>query len=127
MKGTISTVASAHIELQKQLAQLREICTSISTYRPIVLKPPIIDSMRDALDQGRRHEDLPGLRAFAESVKRDMDVIQKASCFLIRSIRILTVNMKMVCIGTKSNATHCSILWTPNPSNTLLHQLTRHI
>ncbi|ETW77294.1 hypothetical protein HETIRDRAFT_65560 [Heterobasidion irregulare TC 32-1] len=77
MKGTISTVTSAHIELQKQLAQLREICTSISTYQPIVLKPPIIDSTRDALDQGRRHEDLPGLRAFAESVKRDMDVIQK--------------------------------------------------
>ena len=109
MKGTILTGTSAHIELQKQLAQLREIYTSISTYRPIVLKPPIIDSMRDALDQRMRHESLPGLRDFAESVKRDMDVIQKASCFLTRFIGILTVNMSMGCIVTKANATHCSI------------------
>ncbi|THH12600.1 hypothetical protein EW146_g7546 [Bondarzewia mesenterica] len=69
----------AHPDLQKQLAHIQQIYSSALAYEPSIPKPPVIDSSIDNSSEPSPQEQLPGLRAFIESVKRDMDVLQKAS------------------------------------------------
>ncbi|KAA1474378.1 hypothetical protein DENSPDRAFT_781724 [Dentipellis sp. KUC8613] len=70
---------SIHPQLQKQLNDLQNVAESIAVYEPYVPKPPILDASIDAEDEDahNRGDTLPGLRTLSESIKRDIELIQK--------------------------------------------------
>lgn len=88
LTGT-SPLPGVHDDLQKLQSQLSYIFENMSSYEPPVPKPPILDSSLDdlredtAADTARTaNEGLPGLRALKESVKRDLEVLDKVDVYL---------------------------------------------
>jgi hypothetical protein len=75
--------ATCHPELQFLRIQLRNMLSSISTFGPVLPKPPVIDSSFDlggqSTDSVQRREAVRGMRALKDSVKRDLDVLEKVS------------------------------------------------
>lgn len=75
--------SNAHCELHVLLTQLQKIYDSMSNFKPLTAKPPILDSSLDlgneSAEDGQwlQQEHIPGLRAIKDSVKRDLDVLQK--------------------------------------------------
>ncbi|OBZ76717.1 hypothetical protein A0H81_03223 [Grifola frondosa] len=71
-----------HPELQTLRTQLRDIYGAMSSYEPSIAKPPILDSSIDLSgdvneDAHNRQESVQGLRALRDSVRRDLDVLEK--------------------------------------------------
>ncbi|KAI9438196.1 hypothetical protein H4582DRAFT_2111648 [Lactarius indigo] len=63
-------------ETRKQLDELDLVYRSITSYRPAVTNPPILDSSLDApINQDSDH--ISGLRPLQEAVKRDLDVTKQ--------------------------------------------------
>ena len=63
-------------ETRKQLDELELVYQSITSYRPPVSSPPILDSSLDApINHDNDH--MSGLRPLLEAVKRDLDVAKQ--------------------------------------------------
>ncbi|KAI0058363.1 hypothetical protein BV25DRAFT_1810916 [Artomyces pyxidatus] len=66
-----------HGDLHKQFLDMRRVHESILSYEPAVSKPPILDSSIDLSEPHDFQERVTGLRPLLETVKRDMDVMEK--------------------------------------------------
>lgn len=79
--------AGCHPELQFLRKQLQDMLSSIAVFGPALPKPPVIDSSFDlsgrSADDVQRREAVRGLRYLKDSVKRDLDVLEKV--FLVPS------------------------------------------
>ncbi|GLB39845.1 putative protein of unknown function (DUF1308) [Lyophyllum shimeji] len=75
--------AGPHPALQQLRARLQTIYEAISNYQPLTARPPILDSSLDvgteASDDGQwlQQENVQGLKKLKDSVKIDLDVLQK--------------------------------------------------
>lgn len=74
----------AHPELQSLLIRLQKIHESLYNFKPLAARPLILDSSleaggQDATDDGQwlQQENIPGLKKLRESVKLDLDVLEK--------------------------------------------------
>lgn len=84
-------VATTHLELHSLRSQLREIYEAISTFgaTQLAVKPPILESSIDLNDGGvneefHSHQDaVKGLRALRDSIRRDLDVLEKVSAICL--------------------------------------------
>ncbi|KAH8986948.1 hypothetical protein EDB86DRAFT_3065814 [Lactarius hatsudake] len=69
-------ITHSDTEARKQLDELELVYRSITSYRPAVTNPPILDSSLDApINQDNGH--ISGLRPLLEAVKRDLDVTKQ--------------------------------------------------
>lgn len=70
-----------HAELYAMRDKLRGILQSASSFSPSMAKPPIIDSSFDLAgnptEDIQRQDAIKGLRALKDSVKRDLEVLEK--------------------------------------------------
>lgn len=97
----MSTSETHHAELYILQAKLRDILKSVSSFRPSIARPPIIDSSFDISgnpDEDIQHQDaVKGLRSFRDSVKRDLDVLEKVRrCVLMRILRFILTECSLV-------------------------------
>ncbi|KAF7330138.1 hypothetical protein MSAN_02463800 [Mycena sanguinolenta] len=71
----------AHPELHLLHKKLRNIYEALLNFRPLAGVPPILDSSIDAdpNDDGQwlRHENIPGIKKLRESIKFDIDILDK--------------------------------------------------
>ncbi|KAJ7130193.1 hypothetical protein C8R44DRAFT_978347, partial [Mycena epipterygia] len=75
----------SHPDLHVLKSSLRSIHESLSNFRPLAVRPPIIDSSTDAAagldstDDGQwlQQENVPGLKQLRDSVKIDLDVLER--------------------------------------------------
>ncbi|KAF8208271.1 hypothetical protein K438DRAFT_1574569 [Mycena galopus ATCC 62051] len=79
-------MSSVHPELHPLKSILRSIHESLSDFRPLAVRPPILDSSTEAItcpvdstDDGQwlQPENIPGLKQLRDSVKIDLDVLEK--------------------------------------------------
>ena len=74
-----------HPELQTLKARLQQIYDATLTFKPLTVRPPILDSSyengsEDADDnQWLRQENIPGLKKLGESIKIDLGVLEKVT------------------------------------------------
>ncbi|KAJ7686846.1 hypothetical protein B0H17DRAFT_1160548 [Mycena rosella] len=70
-----------HSELHLLLKKLQDIYDALLKFRPLAGTPPILDSSVDAdpNDDGQwlRHENIPGIKKLRESIKFDIDLLEK--------------------------------------------------
>ncbi|KAJ6612783.1 hypothetical protein B0H10DRAFT_1806835 [Mycena sp. CBHHK59/15] len=75
-----------HPQLHAVLSSLRAIHDSLSTFQPLAVRPPILDSSTDAAtytidstDDGQwlQQENIPGLKQLRDSVRVDLDGLEK--------------------------------------------------
>ncbi|KAJ7492019.1 hypothetical protein FB451DRAFT_1122639 [Mycena latifolia] len=80
-------VSPPHPELQILHKRLQTVYDALLNFRPLAGTPPILDSSVDAdpNDDGQwlRHENIPGIKKLRESIKFDIDLLEKA-CLLPR-------------------------------------------
>ena len=73
----------SHADLHVLRDKLIGILKSVSSFAPSVSRPPIIDSSFDLAgnpaENAHRPDAVKGLRALKDSVKRDLDVLEKVS------------------------------------------------
>ena len=86
-------MAAPHPELHRLQKQLRDMLQSMSTFAPALPKPPIIDSSLDltgnSAEDAQHRESVRGMRALKDTVKRDLDVLEKVFLmFFHRSIGV---------------------------------------
>ncbi|KAJ7045102.1 hypothetical protein C8F04DRAFT_1206760 [Mycena alexandri] len=78
--------STAHPELHLLLKKLQTIFDALLNFKPLAGVPPILDSSVDAdpNDDGQwlRHENVPGIKKLRESIKFDIDILEKACPFL---------------------------------------------
>jgi hypothetical protein len=71
-----------HHELHLLHKNLQNIYDALLNFKPLAGVPPILDSSIDAdpNDDGQwlRHENIPGLKKLRESIKFDIDILEKA-------------------------------------------------
>ncbi|KAJ7053881.1 hypothetical protein C8F01DRAFT_504152 [Mycena amicta] len=73
----------AHPELHQLLTKLETIYDALLHFRPLALSPPILDSSasveEDKQEDGQwlKHEGVPGIKKLRESIKYDIDILQK--------------------------------------------------
>ena len=76
-----------HPELHRLRKQLREMLDSMSIFVPATQKPPIIDSSFDlsghAGEDAQRRDAIRGMRSLKDTVKRDLDVLEKVFFLVI--------------------------------------------
>jgi hypothetical protein len=71
------STTSDFVELK---SQLEDILASVHAYQHPVSKPPIIDAcFEDRVDDVQHVDSIPGLRAFKDSVRKDLDVLTKVN------------------------------------------------
>ncbi|KAJ7148024.1 hypothetical protein C8R46DRAFT_540646 [Mycena filopes] len=74
-------VSSAHPELHLLLKKLQTIYDALLNFKPLAGVPPILDSSVDSdpNDDGQwlRHENIPGIKKLRESIKFDIDLLEK--------------------------------------------------
>jgi hypothetical protein len=90
-------MASTHPALQQLRVQLQSIHESISNFQPSTSKPPILDSSLDIGDssedgQWLQQEHIPGLKKLRDSVKIDLDVLEKARFSLYSKCNLSVVD-----------------------------------
>lgn len=67
-----------HPELQNLRKQLQGMLVAMSSFGPLLPKPPIIDSSFDSSpDDVQRRGVVRGLRTLRDSVKQDLEVLEK--------------------------------------------------
>ncbi|KAJ3556738.1 hypothetical protein NP233_g11911 [Leucocoprinus birnbaumii] len=73
--------AEIHPELQQLRLKLQEIYAASAHFRPLSLKPPILDSSIENSTESpeespwTHQEQIPGLRQLRESIRLDLDVL----------------------------------------------------
>jgi len=72
---------SIHSETTSLLREMELVYQSISSYHPVNVKPPILESSEAVADQDRDSQNIYGLRSFLEAVKRDIDVVEQVPSF----------------------------------------------
>ncbi|KAJ6505927.1 hypothetical protein DFH09DRAFT_943585 [Mycena vulgaris] len=74
-----------HPELHLLHKKLQTVYDALLNFRPLAGTPPILDSSVDAdpNDDGQwlRHENIPGIKKLRESIKFDIDLLEKARLF----------------------------------------------
>lgn len=82
--ASVNPHGAPHPELHALRIQLQNIIDDMSRFRPIIAKPPVLDCSFDAMSQRESadvgissHESVPGLRALRDSVRQDLDVMEK--------------------------------------------------
>ncbi|KAJ7678429.1 hypothetical protein B0H14DRAFT_972434 [Mycena olivaceomarginata] len=81
-------MSSAHPELHQIKSTLRAIHESLSDFRPLAVRPPILDSSTEAITgsldsestedvQWLQQESIPGVKQLRDSVKIDLDALEK--------------------------------------------------
>lgn len=72
-----------HADLHALREKLKDILQSVSSFAPSVSRPPIIDSSFDLVgnpaENAPQQDEVKGLRALKDTVKRDLDVLEKVS------------------------------------------------
>lgn len=76
-----------HRDLEALRIKLRDVLASITAFNPPVAHPPIIDASADNSDDGPKHDSIRGLRKLKESVKRDLDILEKVSISFISILK----------------------------------------
>ncbi|KAJ7083409.1 hypothetical protein B0H15DRAFT_425746 [Mycena belliarum] len=70
-----------HAELRSLYKKLQSVYDALLNFRPLADSPPILDSSVDAdpNDDGQwlRHENIPGIKKLRESIKFDIDLLEK--------------------------------------------------
>ncbi|KAJ7084758.1 hypothetical protein C8R43DRAFT_318304 [Mycena crocata] len=73
--------SQSHPELRSLHKKLQNIYDALLNFKPLAGTPPILDSSVDAdpNDDGQwlRHENIPGIKKLRESIKFDIDILQK--------------------------------------------------
>ena len=77
MKKHNAVDMSFHSETTMMLREMEVVHRSITSYRPSITRPPILDSSLDTEVNRDGQHDLHGLRPFLEAVKRDIDVVKQ--------------------------------------------------
>ncbi|KAJ7292680.1 hypothetical protein C8J57DRAFT_1490176 [Mycena rebaudengoi] len=78
----------AHSELHSLQKKLQEVFDALLNFRPLAGTPPILDSSVDADPnanedgQWLRPDNIPGIKKLRESIKFDIDILEKARPFL---------------------------------------------
>ncbi|KAJ7757003.1 hypothetical protein B0H16DRAFT_1721469 [Mycena metata] len=77
-------MSSIHPELHPLKSTLRSIHESLANFRPLALRPPILDSSTEALTnqesedaQWLQQEKIPGLKQLCDSVRLDLEVLER--------------------------------------------------
>ena len=87
-----SPCSSAHPALRQLRIQLQNIHDAISNFQPLTTKPPILDSSLDiGADSSEeahwlQQEHIPGLKKLRDSVKVDLDVLEKVGFSCIQKV-----------------------------------------
>ncbi|KAF8802371.1 hypothetical protein BYT27DRAFT_7226460 [Phlegmacium glaucopus] len=74
---------SPHPDLQLLKSHLQQIHDSISFFKPLIARPPIIDSSFDPSDESNeenqwlKQENIPGLKKLKENIKIDLGMLDK--------------------------------------------------
>jgi hypothetical protein len=77
----------AHAELHATRSQLRDVYESIRAYQHPIARPPIIDAcFEDRVDDVQHVEAVPGLRGLRESVRKDLDILDKVGSWHITHV-----------------------------------------
>lgn len=75
--------ASFHPELRQLRKTLQEIYTASAHFRPLSLKPPILDSSVETSNESSddspwiHNEQIPGLRQLRDTIRLDLEVLDK--------------------------------------------------
>jgi hypothetical protein len=74
--------ADFHPELRQLRSKLEEIYTISAHFRPLSLRPPILDSSIEGSESSEdspwaHQEQIPGLRQLRESIRLDLDALDK--------------------------------------------------
>ncbi|KAJ7605050.1 hypothetical protein DFH06DRAFT_271747 [Mycena polygramma] len=73
--------STSHPDLRLLLSKLKNIYDALLHFKPLAGVPPILDSSVDAdpNDDGQwlRHENIPGVKKLRESIKYDVDILEK--------------------------------------------------
>ncbi len=71
-------IMHSYTETRRQLDELELVHQSITSYRPAVSNPPILDSSLDVpINHDNDSDHVSGLRPLLEAAKRDLDVIKQ--------------------------------------------------
>lgn len=74
--------SSPHSELHLLHKKLQDVFDALLNFRPLAGTPPILDSSVDAdpNDDGQwlKQDNIPGIKKLRESIKFDIDLLQKA-------------------------------------------------
>lgn len=80
-----NSVGAKHPDLQLLRSHLEQIHDAISNFRPLTDRPPIVDSSVEMNpdtsedNQWLQQEHIPGVKKLRESIKVDLDAIEKVS------------------------------------------------
>ena len=116
----------AHPELQSLRRQLREIYEAIATFgsTQLAVKPPILESSidpngGDVNEEFHSHQDaVHGLRALRDSIRRDLDILEKVSLIsillhasprLLSAVRLPVVSRRPEVRFSTSAVHQCSV------------------
>lgn len=89
---------TAHPALHELLGRLQGIYEALSNFRPTSTRPPILDSslsLNEEDDDGHpSHQDhISGLKRLKESLKLDLDGLQKVTCHIFSSLPLEQVEL----------------------------------
>ncbi|GAW07295.1 hypothetical protein LENED_009274 [Lentinula edodes] len=79
----MANVSPSHPELRSLHSHLLSIHDSISHFQPPVKRPPILDSSLEVIQNPAedthwlQHDNIPGLKKLKESIKVDLDALDK--------------------------------------------------
>lgn len=76
---------SHHPELRDLRVHLRSIHESIAHFQPPAKRPPILDSSLEVAEDTHwlQYDNIPGLKKLKESIKIDLDVLDKVSILIL--------------------------------------------
>jgi hypothetical protein len=114
-----SPSTTPHPALQQLRHQLQSIHDAISNFHPSTSKPPILDSSLDiGADssedaQWLQQEHIPGLKKLRDSVKVDLDVLEKVGVSFYSKGNLSVVNFRISVVSRRPRI---------SPSTTTVHQ-----
>lgn len=76
-------MSESHPDLRNLRIHLRSIHDSITHFQPPAKKPPILDSSLEVAEDTHwlQYDNIPGLKKLKESIKIDLDVLDKVRIF----------------------------------------------
>ena len=83
----MTTTKSPHADLQLVKSHLQQIHDSISYFKPLTARPPILDSSYDSTNESNeenqwlKQENIPGLKKLKDNIKIDLAALDKVTFF----------------------------------------------